>query len=75
MFEWSTVFRYFDVRDFVIRVSVNSGIFYSELCRIIKITKVSHNHKNSQVQSMLKRSLKKKKFYNPGFWAFLRVIG
>jgi hypothetical protein len=31
----STVFRYFDVRDFVIRVSVNSGKFYSGLCRII----------------------------------------
>jgi hypothetical protein len=35
MFELSTVFRYFDVRDFVIRVSVSSDIFYSGLCRII----------------------------------------
>jgi Na+/H+ antiporter NhaC len=57
MFELSTEIRYFDVRDFVIRVSVNSGIFHSGLCCIIdifismttgyesykyKITKVSH---------------------------------
>ncbi len=35
MFELSTDIRYFDVRDFVTRVSVNSGIFYSGLCRII----------------------------------------
>ncbi len=38
MFELSTEIRYFDVRDFVTRVSVNSGIFYSGLCRIIRKT-------------------------------------
>jgi hypothetical protein len=34
-FEVLTVFRYFDVRDFVIRVFVNSDIFYPGFCRII----------------------------------------
>ncbi len=35
-FELPTEIRYFDVRDFVTRVFVNSGIFYSGSCYIIK---------------------------------------
>ncbi len=44
-FELSTEIRYFDVRDFVIRVSVKSGIFYSGLCRIIHFTFVNKGKK------------------------------
>jgi hypothetical protein len=48
MFELLTDFRYFDVRDFVIRISDNSGIFYSGLCRIIKNSIFLSGHRENQ---------------------------